>query len=367
MCNTSYRHSNCLDQYRKSQANMKKPEASRQDSEQQLLQVDHDTSADGESVDPSGVDDNLLIGNRRLPRRTLIVHDRSLNSTSDSGSDDVLSLQIASMDPVFTTRRSQRHVSVASAQIASVQSPNRTLESEDAFPSSHETHATVVEQTTEHSPSKRVDVKDLLCPLCRGKVSGWQVIDAARKYLNGKSRSCSQETCTFAGTYEELRAHARCEHPLARPSEVDPVRQRDWRRLERQRDMGDVLSSIRSAMPGAAVFGDYVIEDDVEIESDTIDLLGDEGNWWRVFFLLQIFGPAASVARERSISSRLRGHHHRQRRAGTARLRQWVESFHRVGNEVDDNVLGNNAASDHSAEIRPRRPRNPRRHWGDVS
>ncbi|KAH7439865.1 hypothetical protein KP509_04G079500 [Ceratopteris richardii] len=361
MCNTSHRHSNCLDQYRKSQATLTKLENSREEIEQYSTQIVNNTATD-ESLDVSIVDDNSFIDVQRASRRPLFIHDHSLD-TAPGSSSDVLSLNISSIDPVFASRRPRRFTAMSLAQNSVMHSLNEGADLEDATPGSQETH----EQVTEPSPSKGVDVKNLLCPLCRGKVNGWKVVDAARKYLNGKSRNCSQETCSFSGTYEELRVHARCEHPLARPQEVDPVRQRNWRRLERQRDMGDVLSSIRSAMPGAVVFGDYVIEDEADIRSEAIDFLGDEGGWWRVLFLFQIFGPAATAARERSISSRLRGHHHRQRRAGTARLRQWVETLHRSGSEVDSNVLGSGSASDHTADTPPRRPRNPRRHWGDVN
>nr|GEY73164.1 hypothetical protein [Tanacetum cinerariifolium] len=65
--------------------------------------------------------------------------------------------------------------------------------------------------------------------------------------MNTKSRSCSSETCDFSGTYADLRKHARNVHPFARPSEADPERQRDWRRMERQMDFGDLLSTLRSA------------------------------------------------------------------------------------------------------------------------
>nr|GEY31692.1 hypothetical protein [Tanacetum cinerariifolium] len=57
----------------------------------------------------------------------------------------------------------------------------------------------------------------LSCPLCREEVSGMVVVDAAHSFMNTK------------------------------PSEVDPERQRDWRRMERQRDFGDLLSTHRSA------------------------------------------------------------------------------------------------------------------------
>ncbi|EFJ16225.1 hypothetical protein SELMODRAFT_57817, partial [Selaginella moellendorffii] len=120
---------------------------------------------------------------------------------------------------------------------------------------------------------------DLMCPLCRGKVVGWKVVEPARRHLNCKSRNCAQESCGFTGSYDELRKHARCVHPFARPSDVDPARQRDWRHLERERDIGDVLSTIQSAMPGARILGDYVIDednDDQEDEGDDNDFPGDD-------------------------------------------------------------------------------------------
>ncbi|PNX60964.1 hypothetical protein L195_g060438, partial [Trifolium pratense] len=62
--------------------------------------------------------------------------------------------------------------------------------------------------------------------------------------MNSKLRSCSSETCEFQGTYPELRKHARVEHPTVRPTEVDPSRQGDWERMEQQRELEDVISSM---------------------------------------------------------------------------------------------------------------------------
>ncbi|TVU35955.1 hypothetical protein EJB05_17862, partial [Eragrostis curvula] len=87
---------------------------------------------------------------------------------------------------------------------------------------------------------------NLSCPLCRGPVSHWIKDYDARRHMNCKVRSCTMESCEFKGAYSELREHARTEHPAARPMEVDPVRQRDWRRMEQQRDIGDLLSMLRS-------------------------------------------------------------------------------------------------------------------------
>ena len=95
----------------------------------------------------------------------------------------------------------------------------------------------------------------LSCPLCRGPVSDCIKDYDARRYMNSKVRSCTTESCEFRGAYQELRKHARVEHPAARPMEVDPERQRDWRRMEQQRDIGDLLSMLRSGFSSS-------IEDD---------------------------------------------------------------------------------------------------------
>lgn len=83
----------------------------------------------------------------------------------------------------------------------------------------------------------------LMCPLCRGHISGWVVIKPARQFMNYKQRSCSLETCDFSGNYLELRRHARLEHPSVRPSEADPRRQRDWETMEQQNEFEDFPSA----------------------------------------------------------------------------------------------------------------------------
>ncbi|GER27459.1 hypothetical protein STAS_03176 [Striga asiatica] len=103
---------------------------------------------------------------------------------------------------------------------------------------------------------------ELLCPLCRGAVKGWTVVGPARRHLDAKRRSCTKDSCHFRGNYRELRRHAKIEHPLVRPREVDPARAARWQRLEDERAVEDVLSTIRSTMPGAVVVGDYVMERD---------------------------------------------------------------------------------------------------------
>ncbi|CAL9083861.1 unnamed protein product [Musa acuminata var. zebrina] len=109
---------------------------------------------------------------------------------------------------------------------------------------------------------------NLLCPLCRGLVSGWTVIEPARRHMNAKSRSCSTESCVFSGTYGDLRKHARKEHPSTRPSEADPERQQDWRRMEQQRDLGDLFSMFHSAVTEGQA--EVSIDEDDEEDSNSM-------------------------------------------------------------------------------------------------
>lgn len=128
------------------------------------------------------------------------------------------------------------------------------------------------------------------CPLCRGDVTGWVIIDSARIYLDEKKRSCEEEQCTFKGTYSELQKHAQIEHPHARPSKIDPARQLDWENFQQSSEIIDVLSTIHSEVPRGVVLGDYVIEYGEEETGDEFeDFPGDEGNWWTSCILYQVF------------------------------------------------------------------------------
>lgn len=138
-------------------------------------------------------------------------------------------------------------------------------------------------------PSEKVEVPELLCPLCRGQVKGWTVVEPARKYLNSKKRSCMQDNCRFVGCYKELKKHVRGKHPLARPRKVDPVLEEKWKRFEHERERSDVISTIISSMPGAVVLGDYVLEPNQggfysEYDSDMDENLDDS------FFSMDAFG-----------------------------------------------------------------------------
>ncbi|KAL9357451.1 hypothetical protein Peur_050704 [Populus x canadensis] len=93
---------------------------------------------------------------------------------------------------------------------------------------------------------ERVEVPELLCPLCRG----------------------------------QLRKHVKAKHPLARPRAVDPVLEEKWKKLECERERNDVMSTIMSSTPEALVLGDYVIEPGYsgaqnDYDSDSDSSLGD--------------------------------------------------------------------------------------------
>lgn len=173
------------------------------------------------------------------------------------------------------------------------------------------------EERTEEGPSNPSIIScenqvlpKLVCPLCRGEVKDWVVVEPARHFMNAKSRSCSSETCNFTGSYKDLRKHARLEHPAARPSEADPERQRNWRRLERQRDLGDLLSTLQSS------FGEERADDSI--------LPIDDGSWLTVFFLIRVFQPGSSP-RSSSWSGTSRARAQLSIRRRSTRL--WGESY----------------------------------------
>lgn len=128
------------------------------------------------------------------------------------------------------------------------------------------------------------------CPLCRGEVTGWVVVDKARVHLDEKKRCCDEERCTYTGTFSELQKHAQKEHPHARPSKIDPARQLDWENFQQSSEIIDVLSTIHSEVPRGVVLGDYVIEyGDDDTGDEFEDFHGSEGNWWTSCILYQVF------------------------------------------------------------------------------
>ncbi|KAJ0965643.1 hypothetical protein J5N97_026781 [Dioscorea zingiberensis] len=142
------------------------------------------------------------------------------------------------------------------------------------------------------------------CPLCRGNVTGWVVIDEARVHLNMKKRCCQEKQCSFIGNYVELQKHIKLKHPHSRPSEVDPARRLDWENFQQSSEIVDVLSIIHSEVPRGVVLGDYVIEyADVETSDEYEDAPQKKGNWWTSCIMCQVFVKKTSRNRRRSRAS----------------------------------------------------------------
>ncbi|KAL2346836.1 hypothetical protein Fmac_000836 [Flemingia macrophylla] len=140
----------------------------------------------------------------------------------------------------------------------------------------------------------------LSCPLCRGDVYGWIIIDKARVHLDEMRRCCDEEQCAFMGSYYELQKHAEVEHPHACPSKIDPARQLDWENFQQSSEIIDVLSTIHSEIPRGVVLGDYVIEyGDDDTGDEFEDFPGDEGNWWTSCILYHAFNNFRSSRNRR--------------------------------------------------------------------
>lgn len=211
------------------------------------------------------------------------------------------------------------------------------------------------------SESEDVDAENfksrLKCPHCRGNVLRWEVVEEARKYLNSKKRTCSRESCSYSGSYQELRRHARRVHPTIRPSDIDPSRERAWRRLEHQREYGDIVSAIRSAMPGALVVGDYVIENGDRLAARRENSTGEASSpWWTTFFLFQI-GSVDNVGESRA-RSRVWSRHRHPGGAVSERRFLWGENL--LGLQDDDDEDDVRVISDVGEDASPS-PRRRRR------
>ncbi|KAM7266798.1 hypothetical protein ACFE04_008964 [Oxalis oulophora] len=152
----------------------------------------------------------------------------------------------------------------------------------------------------ENPKSEESDNNDLFCPLCRGEVTGWVVIEKARVHLDEKKRCCEEHQCPFTGNYSELQNHAKIEHPHSRPAKIDPARQLDWENFQQSSEIIDVLSTIHTEIPRGVVLGDYVIEyGDDETGDEFEDFPGDEGNWWTSCILYQAFNNIRSSRNRR--------------------------------------------------------------------
>ncbi|CAN8273337.1 unnamed protein product [Cochlearia groenlandica] len=162
----------------------------------------------------------------------------------------------------------------------------------DRFISACGTESTPAPAPDEPPPSKILEENcKPVCPLCRGEVTGWVVVEEARVRLDEKKRCCEEEGCRFMGTYSELREHVQTEHPDSRPSKIDPARKLDWENFQQSSEIIDVLSTIHSEVPRGVVLGDYVIEygDDDDTGDEYEDVRSNEGNWWRSCILYQMF------------------------------------------------------------------------------
>eukprot|EP01018_Ginkgo_biloba_P031532 Gb_16969 [translate_table: standard] len=334
MCDTSYRHSNCLDQYRKPRANCR-------NNMSQGVEVYMDSA-----------------GSESMGLRSLRNSDEDIGLGRPGRARRVLSRSWRSRSGDFQETENRR----ATRSLFEWQ-PDRISDGIARDNPTAERDTETVESSSHHINEIEAPVNggvELKCPLCRGTVSGWKVVEEARQYLNSKTRSCSRESCSFSGTYEELRKHARSDHPTTRPSEIDPSRQRAWRHLEHQRDYGDVLSTIRSAMPGAVVLGDYVIdgEDGIHLDrSSESDALSNSGPWWTTFFLFHMIGPIASLEDARGFPSRWRASRRQHMPSGAlaGQPNLWGENIVGAGNEETDNNSTNDAANGATGSRRTRR------------
>ncbi|CAA7390650.1 unnamed protein product [Spirodela intermedia] len=203
----------------------------------------------------------------------------------------------------------------------------------------------------------------LKCPLCRGTVLGYRIVKEMRQYLDQKPRACSWESCPFSGNYRELRRHARRVHPSKRPADVDPRRLREWRHLEHEQEIGDVLSALRSTTPNVVVIGDYVIDGGGHRVLPNQEGGGGGGggsgeggarSWRTTLLLLELLGSQFGDAPPRSSSRSWRTN----RRPGHRNL--WGENLLGLQDEDDDEFLGSAGVP-----VRQRTRSGRRSPWGD--
>ncbi|XP_075500789.1 uncharacterized protein LOC142539301 [Primulina tabacum] len=285
ICDTSYRHSNCLDRFKK----LREEKVDSLSAPGLIQEGQHDIIATSRNFDPA-----------------IDVNDSNLN----------ISLTASSSAAFVGMPRG--------SGLGAIHNVNPSFEDREV--SSLERL-----DLDETNMEKSEDGSNLRCPLCRGNVLGWRVVEEARKYLNLKARSCSHESCSFFGNYNELRCHARSVHPTVRPADVDLSRQSAWRTLERQREYNDIVSAIRSAMPGAIVLGDYVI-DNGDRSSGERDNEG--GRWLSTFFLFHMIGSIDSRAERRGVRSRMFPRYRRATRTISRRRYLWGENL--LGLQDDD-------------------------------
>ncbi|XP_016746456.1 uncharacterized protein [Gossypium hirsutum] len=312
ICDTSYRHSNCLDRLKKLRANSSKS--------------------------------------------PILPHPFPLNPPNSSAFDLNLALRTDFVEGNGSQNLNETN-SMAGGSEDNIRESTRNLDSQGEG---------IIEIADSYSfrgrsESEDVDAENfksrLKCPHCRGNVLRWEVVEEARKYLNSKKRTCSRESCSYSGSYQELRRHARRVHPTIRPSDIDPSRERAWRRLEHQREYGDIVSAIRSAMPGALVVGDYVIENGDRLAARRENSTGEASSpWWTTFFLFQI-GSVDNVGESRA-RSRVWSRHRHPGGAVSERRFLWGENL--LGLQDDDDEDDVRVISDVGEDASPS-PRRRRR------
>ncbi|KAL5178354.1 hypothetical protein HKD37_08G023928 [Glycine soja] len=322
ICDTSYRHSNCLDRFKKMRDNFKE--------NQNLPSSLVNTNNSGNSFD--------------------------INLTVQSDMHDVNELHQNEINALLSVGLAQ------GSRQGDAQDPNRHLDQHDegiletADSENLQDRAVIEDLNADNSSESKLNLK---CPLCRGAVLNWKVVEEARNYLNMKKRSCSRDSCSFVGDYLELRRHARRVHPTSRPSNIDPTRERAWRHFEDQREYGDIVSAIQSAVPGAVLVGDYVLEN-----GDGIGRLPDEraegnignanGPWLTTTILFQMMDSTVEIVREpRAHSSAWTRH----RRSSERRRYLWGENLLGLhDNDIEDDLrIFRDAGEDASPVPRRRR------------
>ncbi|WOK94916.1 hypothetical protein Cni_G03621 [Canna indica] len=291
ICDTSYRHSNCLDRFRKLRLNSGDNPSSSASTILGNVDAERPRLSSPYTIDPASI---------FQPPRTITD---LMEPHENYSADDVISAAPDEyLDNTEVRQEQNRYL-------------GSHLEANASFDGS--------------GGSNELEDNPLKCPLCRGSVLGWMIVKEARQYMDQKLRSCSGDSCSFSGNYKELRKHARRVHPMTRPAEVDPSRQRAWRRLEHQQEYSDILSAIRSAMPGAVVLGDYVIDDGDSLSGD------GAGPWWPTLFLLHMFsGPIGSLDEGRSSRA------WRTRRRPSTRRYLWGENL--LGQQDDSDWNSDN-------------------------
>lgn len=336
MCDTSYRHSNCLDRYRKPLENF------HNHSSQSIEVYINDAGSGVRSL--TNMDEYPGIGGPGNTREILAGPWTSRSEGSEDSQNRRASHMLSELQP-------------GRIRDAPLRDEGETSDSVNTRQLGNENEAHL---------NGEVELK---CPLCRGTVNGYKVVEAARQYLNMKMRNCSHESCSFSGTYEELRKHARSVHPTARPAEVDPSRQRAWRHLERQRDFGDVLSTIRSAMPSAIVLGDYVIDSEDGVHFDQ----GEENenftssrSWWTTFFLFHMITPIASLADARGFPARWRAARRQHISPGMLSVQHMLGDHIVDTDSEESDSVSTNEASNVASESRRRRRSNRFRHGREL-